>query len=178
MLRNVTFAMIVAALTAAGTLTVLYPASLTAEDEVAPALAWAPLSKLDVDGCSVTLEVVAESAKPGQPVQLHLKAVNPTDESVELTVIGGLSYQSPADRMSRRMMPMTPTWTQSCTLTVPPGETVEAVYNTDHLVEAGSTLTPSLQAGDQVVNGQSVFVPFPPAPEAEVEPETSAPSAE
>ena len=179
MLRNVTFAMIVAVLTGAGTVAVLYPAPLTADD-VAVTLEEIISPALEVDGCSVTLEVVAESVEAGQPVELRFMAFNPTAEPVHLTVNGSLGNQSPVDVMSRRMMPMTPTWTQPCSLLVPPGQIVEATYTTEQPVGAGATLTPILQAGDQSVRGKTVSVPIPSVSvmdvDAEPATETSAPS--
>jgi len=186
MLRNVTFAMIIAVLTAGATLTVLYPTPLTAGDEPA-VVDENPFPALEVDGCSVTLNVVDESVKPGDPVQLSLKAHNPTAEPVQLTVNASLYYESPADMMSRRMAPMMPIWTQPCSLLVPPGETVEAAYTTEQPAGGGGTLSTVLQVGDQTVYGKPVSVPAPeiditvePEPEIDVvvEPatETSAPS--
>ena len=78
------------------------------------------------------------------------------------------------------MVPMAPTWAQPCSLLVPPGQTVEAIYTTEGSAVPGVTLTPILQAGDQSIRGKTVSVPIPSVSvndvDAEPATETSAPS--
>lgn len=106
---------------------------------------------LTLDGVELTLKVDAETSKPGKKPVVTVKAVNTGDKPVEMDAQIYMNSMSPASRMSRMGPIPRSVWSESCHISLKPGETRTYELTAKAAVGKGNVVSFGMKAGGKVV---------------------------
>ena len=112
---------------------------------------------LTLDGVELTLKVDAETSKSGKKPVLTVTAVNASDKPVEIDAQIDMKSMPPPRMTYGRRMPMPEgVWSESCHISLKPGETRTYELTSKAAVGRGNLISFNMTAG-----GKTVVLPGP-----------------
>ncbi len=172
MKNNILLVTIVAVITAVGTVGLLHPTMLLADDESAGLSPEIITPMLEVNGCQLTLAIITDAdAQPGDPLRVLLTVTNTTDEPVEFSAMATMSSRrtESVESVGRSMPMLSMLWQETVEISLGAQKTTTIELTTNYTVADGSGASLWLQVGDEIVTFNPVVAPIVPVEETPVD---------